>query len=92
MALNYKGPYDDIIDMPHHVSKTHKHMSLYDRAAQFAPFSALTGYEDAIDIVKRKQQGVALLLYWSGLNTSYELALFLYMVIHHFYLNNNFNN
>lgn len=51
MVYDYKGPYDDIIDMPHHVSKTHKHMSLYDRAAQFAPFSALTGYEDAIDIV-----------------------------------------
>ncbi|SDI79377.1 hypothetical protein SAMN05421493_12819 [Pseudobutyrivibrio sp. 49] len=41
--------YGDIIDMPHHQSKTHPHMSLYDRAAQFAPFAALTGYEDMIN-------------------------------------------
>lgn len=41
--------YDDIIDLPHHVSKKHKHMSLHDRAAQFAPFAALTGFDDAID-------------------------------------------
>ena len=41
--------YKDIIDMPHHQSETHPHMSLYDRAAQFMPFAALTGYEDMID-------------------------------------------
>lgn len=40
--------YDDIIDLPHHVSKTHPHMPVSDRAAQFAPFAALTGYDDAI--------------------------------------------
>lgn len=40
--------YDDIINLPHHVSKTHKPMPLINRAAQFAPFSALTGYEEAI--------------------------------------------
>ncbi len=40
--------YNDIINMPHHVSPRHKHMSLYDRAAQFAPFAALTGYEESI--------------------------------------------
>ena len=40
--------YDDIIYLPHHVSKRHPQMSLYNRAAQFAPFAALTGYEEAI--------------------------------------------
>ncbi len=40
--------YKDIIDLPHHQSKDRKHMSLYDRAAQFSPFAALTGYEEII--------------------------------------------
>lgn len=40
--------YDDIIDMPHHVSDRHPHMSVHDRAAQFAPFAALTGHGAAI--------------------------------------------
>ncbi|MBP5394018.1 MAG: hypothetical protein J6Y59_09410 [Bacteroidaceae bacterium] len=40
--------YEDIINLPHHVSKKHPQMSMYQRAAQFAPFAALTGHEDAI--------------------------------------------
>ena len=44
-----KGKYDDIINLPHHVSKTHPRMKPEARAAQFAPFAALTGYEEAID-------------------------------------------
>ena len=43
-----QGDYDDIINLPHHQSDRRPHMSLYDRAAQFAPFSALTGHDDAI--------------------------------------------
>lgn len=43
------SPYDEIINLPHHVSKNHPQMSMRDRAAQFSPFAALTGYEDAID-------------------------------------------
>ena len=40
--------YDDIIQLPHPVSKNHSPMPMKNRAAQFAPFSALTGYGDAI--------------------------------------------
>ncbi len=40
--------YDDIINLPHHVSKRHPRMSLYNRAAQFSPFAALTGHDAAI--------------------------------------------
>lgn len=40
--------YDDIINLPHHVSATHPRMPMIDRAAQFSPFAALTGYEAAI--------------------------------------------
>ena len=40
--------YADIINLPNHRSDRHAHMSLYDRAAQFAPFAALTGYDDMI--------------------------------------------
>ena len=42
------GNYDDIIDLPHHVSSTRPRMPMIDRAAQFQPFRALTGYEDAV--------------------------------------------
>ena len=40
--------YDDIINLPHHVSEPHPHMPVSARAAQFAPFAALTGYGDVI--------------------------------------------
>lgn len=40
--------YDDIIHLPHHFSKTRPQMSMMDRAAQFSPFAALTGYDAAI--------------------------------------------
>ena len=42
------GKYDDIIDLPHHVSSTHHRMSMQERAAQFQSFRALAGYEDAV--------------------------------------------
>ncbi len=42
------GKYDDMIDMPHHVSVKHPQMAIEDRAAQFSPFAALTGHEAAI--------------------------------------------
>ena len=40
--------YNEIINLPHHVSKTRPQMPMSDRAAQFAPFAALTGYDDII--------------------------------------------
>ncbi len=40
--------YNDIINLPHHVSETRPHMSMHDRAAQFSPFAALSGYDDAV--------------------------------------------
>ena len=40
--------YDDIINLPHHVSKKRPQMSIETRSAQFAPFAALTGYDEAV--------------------------------------------
>ncbi|MCM1468356.1 MAG: hypothetical protein NC086_09425 [Alistipes sp.] len=45
--------YDDIINLPRPVSKNHPQMPLLDRAAQFSPFSALSGYDDAIKETER---------------------------------------
>ena len=42
------GKYDDIIDLPHPDSERHPRMPMANRAAQFSPFAALTGYEDAV--------------------------------------------
>ena len=42
------GNYDDIINLPHYEPKYHQRMSMWNRAAQFAPFAALTGYDAAI--------------------------------------------
>ena len=45
--------YEDIIDLPHHTSATRQRMSISDRAAQFAPFAALTGYDGVIEETAR---------------------------------------
>lgn len=45
--------YDDIINLPHHVSQKHPHMAMIDRAAQFSPFAALTGHGAAIEETAR---------------------------------------
>lgn len=55
-AMDEAHQYDDIMNLPHHVSTVHTHMSLHDRAAQFLPFAALTGYEDAIKETGRLTQ------------------------------------
>ena len=49
--------YEDIINLPHHQSNTRPHMSLHDRAAQFAPFAALTGYDDGVKEARRLTDG-----------------------------------
>lgn len=49
-------PYEDIVNLPHHVSPSRPHMSIMDRAAQFSPFAALTGYEDAVEETARLTQ------------------------------------
>ena len=46
-------PYEDILHLPHHVSEKHPPMSRLDRAAQFSPFAALTGYEAAVEETAR---------------------------------------
>lgn len=43
-----KNNYEDIIDIPHHTSSKHPRMTIEARSAQFAPFSALTGYNEAV--------------------------------------------
>ena len=48
--------YQDIIQMPHPVSKVHPQMSLYERAAQFSPFAALTGHDAAIRETERQTE------------------------------------
>ena len=54
--------YNDIINMPHHVSNNRPQMSIRDRAAQFAPFAALTGYDDAVrETARQTNQKIELL-------------------------------
>lgn len=56
MAKTYdfnNGCYDDIIALPHHSSETHPRMTIWNRAAQFSPFAALNGYEDALEETER---------------------------------------
>lgn len=48
MTMNANSKYKDIIHLPHKQSSTRPHMPVIDRAAQFAPFAALTGYDSAI--------------------------------------------
>ena len=49
--------YDDIINQPHYEPKHHPRMSMWNRAAQFAPFAALTGYDAAIrEVTEQREQ------------------------------------
>ena len=52
-VIEVQQKYGDILNLPHHVSETHSPMPIADRAAQFAPFAALTGYKEAIEETER---------------------------------------
>ncbi len=52
------GKYDDMIHLPHHVSAVHPQMTMAERAAQFAPFAALTGYKEMIQEIEMVKQFV----------------------------------
>ena len=43
-----KFPYEDIVDLPPHISKKHPQPTMLERAARFAPFAAITGYEEMV--------------------------------------------
>ena len=46
--MHERNPYADIIHLPHHQAADRRHMSMHDRAAQFSPFAALTGFDGVI--------------------------------------------
>lgn len=57
--------YDDIINMPHYVSRTRPQMALEERAKQFSPFAALKGYEEAIEKMQQAKEKRAILSEYS---------------------------
>lgn len=67
--MNDENRYDDIINLPHHVSSEHPQMSLLDRAAQFSPFAALTGHAAAIRETERLTEE------WAELNEDRKALL-----------------
>lgn len=57
--MNENSKYADIINLPHHVSTKHSQMSIEARAAQFAPFAALVGYDEAVaNTIKKVEKEV----------------------------------
>ena len=68
--------YDDIISLPHHTSKNHQKISIYDRSAQFAPFAALVGYESSINEAKREVDEKILL----GIDKIEEISTKLFLI------------
>ena len=75
--MEYNHKYDDIINMPHHVSKKHPQMSLYARSAQFAPFAALTGYEEAVKETARETENELDIDDELKINQKYQLLILL---------------
>ena len=52
--IKKEDSYEDKINLSHHVSERHPRMSMYNRAAQFSPFAALTGFEEAVKETEEK--------------------------------------
>lgn len=50
-----KGRYDDMLDLPRHVSKVHAPMRMEERAAQFAPFAALVGHKELVKEMEEEE-------------------------------------
>lgn len=73
--------YDDIIELPHHVSRKYRHMSIINRAGQFAPFAALTGFSDEIKEVARITDDKIILNDYDELNRNLQY------IINHLYNN-----
>lgn len=71
--------YDDIIHLPHHVSPVRPHMPAADRAAQFAPFAALTGYGDVIMETARRTEAAPELTEEEKEALDYKMQSFLNM-------------
>lgn len=71
------GKYDDIINLPHHVSDYYKPMSMENRAAQFAPFAALTGHSEAIAETQRITEQIKELSDYEKTELSSKLSLIL---------------
>ena len=72
MTLKPTHKYDDIIKLEHHVSPKRAGMTMEDRAAQFAPFSALTGYDDVI-----RESGRLLAHFLSELDEGWDSELWI---------------
>ena len=49
-----KFPYEDIVNLPHHISKKYPQPTMADRAARFSPFAAISGYEDMVKEAARE--------------------------------------
>ena len=60
-GMKSQNGYESIIGLPHHVSESRPHMSNYDRAAQFAPFAALTGFDGMVEETARRVEARPLL-------------------------------
>lgn len=75
------GKYDDIINLPHHVSDIYKPMLMSHRAAQFAPFAALSGHDDAIRETARVTEPFKELTYQEKDNVSRKLN---HAIVHQF--------